>query len=347
MTPPTQPAVRRALEHHARYARNPSSLVAIDDRIELFETPGVTGSIPYRVVGRAWVAGEPLAPADALPDLLRAFLVQARRAGRTAILAPVGPAVRTVAVHLGLLAVHLGEASYLDPRHWAPRGNRYARLRNDMNRAARQGVRVREVHGPDAELRAALRTLARRWLAGRRAGTGLDWIFQLDPAQHPGLKRTFVATAPDGTLLAFVSASPLPGRRGWYLEDVVRDERSPRGTAASVVAHALQTFGAEGASSVTLGGVPLTGHAGRLHLRFLRPVVARWYHVDGLQHFKAQFGADDREDEWLIVPSVTALPLAAWAVLRLAVPGPLWPLAQPLWTPPGQTRRTLSPSPVS
>ncbi|THF87026.1 DUF2156 domain-containing protein [Deinococcus sp. KSM4-11] len=346
MTSPSHlPAVQRALRYHARHARNPSSLVAIDRRTHLFEHPAFAGGVPYLAVGPVWMAGEPLAPPDAVPGLLTAFLDAARRARRTAILSPVGPDVGEAARQLGLPCLHLGATAYVDAHRWAPRGNRFARLRNDLNHAARQGLHVREVVEAGPGLQRALERLARRWLAGRRAGAGLEWIFRLDPSQHALLKRTFIASGPDGTLLAFLSASPLPGRAGWYLEDVVRDERSPRGTAASVVAHAIRTLGAEGVRSVTLGGVPLTGTSGDLHLRFLKPLVSRWYHVDGLQHFKAQFGADHVEDEWMILPSRSALPLAAWAVLRLALPDGVRPLMEQLWGDrPARSRRPGTPA---
>lgn len=143
------------------------------------------------------------------------------------------------------------------------------------------------------------------------------------------LKRTFMAVDACGRPQAFLSASPLPGRGGWYLEDLVRTPTSLPGAAATLVSHAIAVFREEGAAWVTLGGVPLGQRPGQkeaapsLQLNWLHRPLERWYNFGGVARFKAQFGADLWEEEVMLLPSWISTPAALWAVLQLTLPGGL------------------------
>jgi lysylphosphatidylglycerol synthetase-like protein (DUF2156 family) len=78
----------------------------------------------------------------------------------------------------------------------------------------------------------------------------------LIPFRHADHKKYFIARA-DGKLVGFLAASPVPVRKGWYLEDVLREPDAPAGTATLLVFEALQSLRKDGAELATLGTTPL------------------------------------------------------------------------------------------
>ena len=85
---PPAPAVmslaqEQALQCHARFGRNPSSLVMVDEQVRFFACSGLPGGVPYHAAGPVWMAGEPLAPSETLPNLMEAFVRAARASRRT------------------------------------------------------------------------------------------------------------------------------------------------------------------------------------------------------------------------------------------------------------------------
>ena len=322
-------AHQQALLWHAQFGRNPSSLVAVDEQVRFFSRTGLAGGVPYHAVGPVWLAGELLAPAETLPTLMEAFIQAARAARRIPMFAPVGPESARAAGALRLRRVPLGVTPYLWTAGWNLRGARFRRLRGELNRAARHGVQVVEMPTDHPTTRSALQALSAGWLATRRTSDAFGWVFRLAPEQHRSLKRTFVAVDACGTPTAFLSASPLPGRCGWYLEDLVRTPTSLPGVTATLASHAIKVFRDEGAPWVTLGGIPLGQRPGKksttqsVELSWLHRPLERWYNFRGVARFKAQFGADLWEEESLLLPSWMSTPAALWAVVQLTLPGGL------------------------
>src|SRR5581483_7035041 len=157
----------------------------------------------------------------------------------------------------GFAAVKVGAAPYFDLQNWNPRGDAAKKLRAGINQASRAGVRVEAISGEaDDQLKKETAELCLRWLESRRSGTTFGWLVALDPLLHADYKRYFAAHV-DGKLVGFLAASPIPARKGWYLEDVINEPDAPQGTATLLVAEALKAFKQEGAALATLGTSPL------------------------------------------------------------------------------------------
>ena len=155
----------------------------------------------------------------------------------------------------------------------------------------------------------------------------------LDPFMHESHKKYFAARV-DGKLVGFLAASPIPARKGWYLEDILREPSAPQGMATLLVFEALQYLKAEGAELATLGTAPLATD-GPDDIPTERKVVARaldvaadrlssFYNFEGLRRFKGKFVPSWWENEYVIGPrGVTMPPRVAYAVVRALVPGGL------------------------
>jgi len=124
-------------------------------------------------------------------------------------------------------------------------------------------------------------------------------------------RRIWVAER-EGAPIGYTVLAPVPVRSGWLVEQIVRCDGAPNGTAESLVAAATQTVAAEGSRFITLGTSPLSRRGERLSSRhpvwlrlttgWMRAHGARFYNFRGLEHFKAKF----RPQAWEPVFAVAA-----------------------------------------
>lgn len=320
---------------HRQFAVNPSSLAALTSMTHLLTLPGVPGGLGLQRVGRVLIAsGEPLAPAWAWSALALALTDSCRDTGLTPCFGPVGSEFAGLLERQGLVSVRMGSAPYIHLQQWPPRGDAGASVRHARNRARRDGLTLREVprHGRDlsTDWRGEVEALCADWLSSRQAGRAFRWIFRLQPLAFHEHKRYFEARQ-GGRLVGLVAASPLHGRGGWYLEDIIRAAEAPGSTGTALVAHALDALRDSGVDTATLGGVPLSRERGweaasvtplERVAYALRPLLTRIYSFGGLEQFKRRFGPAHWEDEHLVLPPgpVASLTVAV-AVARLILRG--------------------------
>jgi phosphatidylglycerol lysyltransferase len=182
-------------------------------------------------------------------------------------------------------------------------------------------------------LKAETAQLCMHWLNSRRTAITFGWLIALDPFLHSEYKKYFTARV-NGKLVGFLAASPIPARKGWYLEDVLRQPDAPQGTATLLVVEALSKLKAEGAALATLGTSPLTTD-GPDDVQGEHRVVARaleiagrglggFYNFEGLRRFKGKFVPSWWESEYALVQrGVTVPPRVGHAIVRALVPGGL------------------------
>jgi phosphatidylglycerol lysyltransferase len=160
-------------------------------------------------------------------------------------------------------------------------------------------------------------------------------------------RMVFVAER-DGEVVAFLIASPVPLRRGWLIEQIVRSGSAPNGTAELLIDAAVSVMAARGDGYVTLGLAPLSRRAGvpaddgpvwlRLLLGWARAHLHRFYNFEGLEAFKAKFRPSAWEPIYLISdePRVRVRPLRAVPAPSAAARSPR---RSPAPSPPPPVRR--------
>lgn len=318
------------------YGYNPHSLVSIAPGALTWTMPGIDGAVIYGEFGRVWLAaGDPLAKPEDIKSLVKGFMAAATKARRIAAFVPATERFAREGIQLGLSAIKIGAAPYFDLEVWQPHGNSAKKMRAGVNRAVRAGIRIESAAGFSEELKRQTAELCLQWLQKRRAATTFSWLLALDPFLRAERKKLFVARDSNNRLVGLLSASPIPARDGWYLEDVVRAHDAPPGTADLLVFEALQRLKAEGATMATLGTAPLAREgvddisthdhpvieqAMRITSRRLRA----FYNFEGLRRFKAKFVATRWENEYALVQHGVLVPSrVAHALLRAIVPGGL------------------------
>lgn len=249
---------------------------------------GRDACVAYVDLPGAWVAaGSPLAPGEELGPTAAAFVQAARAAGKRACF--FGTESRFVQSRVdGLRSICIGEQPSWDPRQWPALLATHRSLREQLRRARVKGVVVRELTadeiagGPTHD---AMREIATRWLAARPLAP-MGFLVRLQPFTHPEHRACFVAEV-DGRVVAFAGVIPVPARRGFFLEDLVRDRDTPNGTSEQLVDAVMRWAARRDSPFVTLGLAPLAGEVPRA-LRIIRAATRRLYDFDGLHRYKAK-----------------------------------------------------------
>ena len=137
-------------------------------------------------------------------------------------------------------------------------------------------------------------------------------------------RRVFVAEREGSEVVGFTVLSPVPGRNGWLVEQIVRGSNAPNGTAEQLVDAAMRAIAASGSSYASLGLSPLSRCAGLTQLRSpvwlsfalrsLRLYGARFYNFGGLDAFKAKFNPQQWEPIYAIAEGASFPPRALYAI---------------------------------
>lgn len=246
------------------------------------------GCVAYVDTGRAWVAaGAPLAPVEAMAELVRAFVAQARRARRRCCFFATEERLLTLAGD-ELRSLRIGEQPVWDPQEWPDILRQRASLREQLRRARAKGVTVREVTATELQggvTHEGIARVAERWLSSR-AMAPMDFLVRLELFSFSEERRCFVAEL-GGRVVGVAGVVPVPARAGWFVEDLVRDPTAPNGTGELLIDAVMRWAAALSCGWLTLGLAPLAGDVSPL-LRAARSSSALLYDFNGLRTYKAK-----------------------------------------------------------
>ncbi|MEP7049490.1 MAG: DUF2156 domain-containing protein [Pseudomonadota bacterium] len=291
---------KRALRLVLRYGLETTAFQTLAPGYHYFffaDEQGAEACVAYVDTGGAWVAaGAPIGPDEARPAVVVAFLAAARRARKRACFFGCEQPL-SGANGAPLCAIAIGEQPVWDPRAWPRVLSRQRSLREQLRRARAKGVRVRELPDtefPEPSLRAALQSVAERWLS-RRTLAPMGFLVRVEPFSGSSQRRYFVAEVKE-RVVGFAAVLPIPARNGWFIENLVREPDAPNGTSELLVNAVMVWAAALPSPWLTLGMAPLSGA-----LPDLLRHIARWtrglYDFAGLRAYKGKF----RPEFWLPV----------------------------------------------
>jgi lysylphosphatidylglycerol synthetase-like protein (DUF2156 family) len=271
----------------ARRAENPSAFLALNDETRHFTVDGVDGVVAYRLAGLRTIVqfgGVFADPADQAL-LLAAFLDFAHVQRRKVVAVQLMRQDAELYATYGFTVNQFGTDYARELSGFSLRGKRHMQLRNKVSRARRAGVSVVEADmdrlGPQLDEidRVWLRSKGRhvkelRLMVGQRGGRA-----QLS-------RRLFVALDEAGTVLAYVSFSPVYGTQSGWLHDLSRRRPdAPPGVLELIVVTAIAMFQAERASYLHFGFTPFTNLSQEHEVAGASRVVA------GILQFLAKHGS--------------------------------------------------------
>jgi lysylphosphatidylglycerol synthetase-like protein (DUF2156 family) len=267
--------------------------------------------------------------------VLRAFATAAESAGLVPCLFSVTSETAGAASALGWQTLQVAEEAVIDLASLAFRGKAWQDVRTALNRAAAQGITHRLVALADQPrgIQVQVRAVSEQWTGDKglpELGFTLGGVDEaLDPRVRVGL-----AVDGDGTVHGVTSWIPViaPGGGppvGWTLDVMRRSPDGFRSTMEFLVASACTAFRDEGASVVSLSGVPLAAardgdrgvDAGALDafLERLGGTLEPYYGFRSLQAFKSKF-QPRHETLHLVFPDESALPRIGIALGRAYLP---------------------------
>ncbi|HEY1955612.1 MAG TPA: phosphatidylglycerol lysyltransferase domain-containing protein [Polyangiaceae bacterium] len=305
----------RLLDALRAYGRDAASFQSLEPGVAVFAERDVT--VAYCDTGAAWVGvGRPLA--EDVADAAERFERAARAAGRRALYFACDGAAPFGAKHRALV---VGEQPWWRAGDWPAVVSSNRSLREQIRRAKKKGVTVREVSADElrdgAPMRARVDALAAAWLASRPMQPML-FLLTLAMFEAPAEHRYFAAERA-GALVAFVSLVPIYANKGYLVEDLVRDRSAPNGTTELLFDCALRTVPPD--SPVTWGLAPLAGAP--WPMRAIGKLARGLYDFRGLRAFKARLHPSEWQPVTLVLPSGASRALAIVDVLRAFAGGSL------------------------
>lgn len=306
----------------ARHARAATAVQALYPSMSIWFDATGDAAVAYADTGRAWVAaGPPLAPPAAQVATVRAFVAAAAAAGRRACLFGVDA---RLLLRAGLQALPIGKLAWWHASAWPQVLRQTRSLREQLRRARKKGVVVRQPGAaetaPGSALRHAAAQLIGRWQAMHHLAP-MQFVVQVEPFCGGALRQLFVAEH-QGRLVGLLALGRLQ-RQSWSATEFLRDPRAPNGTIELLFDAAQRWVSERGDGRLTLGLLPLAGTLPPWLMR-LRRLGGLLFDFRGLQGFKQKLRPQRWQTLWLgFAPERSAI-AALHDVLRAFAGGPLW-----------------------
>lgn len=310
-----------------RHGWNATAYQILNPGIRLWFSPegdAVTGYSDWGGVRVA--AGAPVCGLKGLTRATAGFEADARAEGMSVCWFAAGSRLEgLLGARPGYAKILLGTQPVWNPAAWPAILSARPSLRAQLSRSRNKGVTVSEWPGEKATGHPALLRCLEEWLSPKPMP---PMRFLVEPGTLGRLwdRRVFVAES-GGRPVAFLVASPVPERKGWLIEQIVRGRAAPNGTAELLVDSAFRAAGRAGMAYFTLGLCPLSGleAEGRepgpwwleLGFRWLRLHGSRFYNFRGLESFKSKFSPEGWEPLYAICnrPAFTPRTLLAVAAV--------------------------------
>jgi lysyl-tRNA synthetase class 2 len=278
----------------------------------------------YRVDGRVLVvAGDPVGPADALPDLVVRTLAFAEERGLS--IAALGAS--TVSLPLwreaGLRALYIGDEAILDTRSFSLEGRPIRKIRQSVNRLEREGyvATAHDLGALDETTLAQLERVSEAWRAG---APERGFAMAMDSLERDYQHDSVIVIARDeaGAVRGFLHFVPSFGRAAMSLSFMRRDRDTPNGLTEFLVVKAVALLRERAVDEISLNfaafGRFLERPEGGIE-RLLGRIVTlgnRYFQIESLYRFNAKF-APRWEPRYLVYERLLGLPRVGFAAMSV------------------------------
>jgi phosphatidylglycerol lysyltransferase len=288
-------------------------------------------TVAYRVRSTvALTTGDPIGPAEALPEAFHAFAEFCRQNGWMPCFYSVTERFRDLAVAADWKSVQVAEDTVLPLAELTFTGKKWQDVRTALNKAEKQGVAAEWCDYETAPLaiKDQVRTISEAWTATKglpEMGFTLGGMAELADAEV----RCLIAVDADRTVHGIISWLPVyrDGKPvGWTLDFMRRRANCFSGSMEFLIASSALRFQQEGAEFLSLSGAPLARLDRGAHIGTLQRVLDRTgralepvYGFGSLLAFKSKFQPVYRP-LYLIYPDPAALLTIAGAIGRAYLP---------------------------
>lgn len=307
-----------------RHASETQGFLALLGDKALFWSDDRKAFISYVATANYWIAmGDPVGRECSFEALLWRFREEADRYGAKAVFYQVGERHLPVYLDLGLAFLKLGQEACVALPDFGLEGKKRESLRHARNKLMKQGFSVK-VLGPAeiAVVMPRLRQISDLWLTHKNTHEKGFSLGYFDEA-YIARTRIAVATASDGTIMAFANLWEVESREEVSIDLMRYDPAAPRGVMDLLFAELMLWGRAQGYRWFNLGVAPLSG----LERHPLAPLWHKigtavfdlgeeFYNFEGLYQYKAKFDPDWRP-RYLASPPGLSVPIILLAITRL------------------------------
>jgi len=297
----------RAAEMLDRYGRVSEHYFTLWPDKSFFLNASGDGFVSYRVAaGVAVCLSDPVAPATAVPGLLRQFLDYCADNGWTVAMLYTLPDWLPLYEQAGLHSFKIGSDAIVNLERFCTETNQSKQFRRNKRRLLEDGFTAGRHEPPHTtELVREIEAVSQEWLSlpGRRERSFALGSFSPDYAASTTF---FVVRDRAGRIVAFVNETPAY-RPGMATIDMMRHRADvPHGIMDFLLDNLLCTLSEQGLKQFDLGLAPMAGVGEEPDsttqervVRQLFDLLGRFYPMAGLRAYKAKFDPD-WEDRFLV-----------------------------------------------
>jgi phosphatidylglycerol lysyltransferase len=234
--------------------------------------------IPYVRTAFGVVAAPPIGDFSSLPQAILTF----RDTHRFVVFFGVEPAYLSAFLPQQWTSFCVGQQPFWGRGLWNPSSK--PSLRAQFKRAKNKGVQV-SLCDPSSFI-GDIKAIREEWIklrGGVKYFLGGPYVDVLNP--H---RKVWRASRGDKSL-GFVMASPIPMRKSWLIEQILRTHHAPNGTSELMVHTAMEALNPD--HDITLGMTPLYREPDNLIIyKFLRFFGGFFYNFKGVYTYKRKWG---------------------------------------------------------
>ncbi len=205
------------------------------------------------------IISDPLCDPRNCEEVLRRLTKSGRDQDKDTILFAIGPAFAEAAKNLSFKVVAIGKEPQFDLKKWTSE-LLSSKLKSALRQVEKRGIVIEEfslqqLHSKNMidDMNEILQT----WFLSR-ASEKFKNLTEVNPSAGSDDKKFFVAHQA-GRVDAFLIASPIYAKNGYFLQDLIRTASSVSGVADALVVRALECLKSQGYEMASLGVSPLAG----------------------------------------------------------------------------------------
>lgn len=308
----------------AKYCRNPISYVDVENDKRYFFGTAVEGFVAYVTAGRVVVcAGDPVCAKKDMTMLVSEFMAFCRENDFSICFCQTTASCLDCFRSLGYGVAKYGEEAMFDLSSYTIRGRAAGKIRQNINRADREGVSVFEykpLESRSREVEDGISAVSKDWLAGKKSGE-LSFLLGSVGLENPLDRRYFVARDRFGTVCAFIVFVPFLG--GYYTDVTRRRRDAPQGVMEKIVVTAFSVMRAEGAKWGSIGLAPLSGLTEGVQtpvsalLHYVFEHMNGFYGFKALYQYKKKYAPTMWEPRYMAYYPAIFTPAVAYAIVRV------------------------------
>lgn len=273
------------------------------------------------------VISDPLCDSRNCEEVLRRLTKFGRDRDKDTILFAIGPAFANAAKNLSFKVVAIGKEPQFELKKWSSMGLS-SKLKSAIRQVEKRGIVIEEfslqqLHSKNMidDMNEILQT----WFLSR-ASEKFRNLTEVNPAAGSDDKKFFVAHQA-GRVDAFLIASPIYAKNGYFLQDLIRTTSSVSGVADALVVRALECLKSQGYEMASLGVSPLAGlrdPAVNTKHPYLNKILNLIYdyqkfpvHFKDLYGFKRKFEPTHEEFAYVALSSRWFKPYQLWILSQL------------------------------